>query len=128
MSDQSQYLNKSVKVICSDNRIIYGVLSCISSPFSIILQHSVCTHPSPLDLDIEFHYTPQFPAKYFTNDLSIKEAYTNFNKHTEEHNKLELQQKVDEAKQFNDLFMKDKYYLGSVVIPGEHIQNVILIQ
>ncbi|CAD8199880.1 unnamed protein product [Paramecium octaurelia] len=127
MSDQSQYLNKSVKVVCSDNRVIYGVLSCISSPFSIILQHSVATHPSPLDLDIQFHYNPQFPAKYFTNDESLREAYNNYNNATEE-TKQELQQKVDEATAFNDLFMKDKYYVGSVVIPGEHIQNIILIQ
>ncbi|CAK83779.1 unnamed protein product (macronuclear) [Paramecium tetraurelia] len=127
MSDQSQYLNKSVKVVCSDNRVLYGVLSSISSPFSIILQHSVATHPSPLELDIEFDYNPQYLAKYFTNDESLREAYNNYNKATEE-TKQELQQKVDEAKAFNDLFMKDKYYVGSVAIPGEHIQNIILIQ
>jgi hypothetical protein len=38
-----------------------------------------------------------------------------------------LQKKVDEAKSFNDEFMKDKYYIGSVVIPGEHIEKVLLI-
>jgi small nuclear ribonucleoprotein (snRNP)-like protein len=78
MSDPSKHLNKSVHVICGDKREVYGVLSCISSPFSIILQHAVATNPSPLELDIEFHYNPQFPAKYFTNDESLRDAYSNY--------------------------------------------------
>lgn len=33
----SEYLNKPLKVHCKDGRIIYGVLVCVSAPYSIIL-------------------------------------------------------------------------------------------
>jgi small nuclear ribonucleoprotein (snRNP)-like protein len=65
-----KYLNKPLKIVCTDDRVIYGVLSCVSKPYSIILQHGVCYHESRIDMPLQFHYTPQFAAKPFLVNLN----------------------------------------------------------
>jgi small nuclear ribonucleoprotein (snRNP)-like protein len=54
-----EYLNQPLRVTCVDGRIIYGVLVCVSAPYSLILQNSVCQQHTSQKIALNFHYTPQ---------------------------------------------------------------------
>lgn len=125
MSDPSKYLGKPVRVACVDKRVVYGQLVCVSSPFSIILNHAVVHHPELLDLELEFHYVPQFPAKCFAPE-GLADVYDKYAQATTPEEKALLEPQLDQAKAFNDEFMRDKYVIGSVVIPGDSIESVKL--